>query len=265
MANKGYYSLLQYCPDMSRLEAANVGVLLISPDHEFADILVASGHDRVRRFFRTENVDYESLDAAKVAIRNRVRLDRRRLLDTAELESFIATRGNDLILTPIRPVKVIEPEASLRELFDDLVGGRRRMHQERSVALPELERSLRSPLLQGRVQFDRRVTVPLVGRRIRAPYAFQNGQLNLIKPEHFSGRETAATNAAMRLAVEGDLLRKYGTQEGQKAALVVVAEFAHGVEALRERVLELFDEYHVRHFDVDEIGQLVSEIEQQAH
>ena len=27
----GYYSVIQYCPDRSRLEAANVGVLLFVP------------------------------------------------------------------------------------------------------------------------------------------------------------------------------------------------------------------------------------------
>ena len=31
MATKGYYSAIQYCPDRSRMEAANVGVMLLCP------------------------------------------------------------------------------------------------------------------------------------------------------------------------------------------------------------------------------------------
>jgi hypothetical protein len=250
---------------MSRLEAANLGVLLVSADHVFADIMLVSGHDRVRRFFRSESIDYDALDAAKQAIRNRVRLERQRLLDSVELQSFVATRGNDLILTPARPVKVLEPDLLLRQLFDELVGGRRRSEREAKAVFSELDDALRRPALQGRIEFDRRVTLPVVSRRIRAPYAFRNGQLNLIKPEHFPVRENAATNAAMRLAVEGDLLHRYPTEEGQRAALVVVADFAEPSGPVRERVVRLLREYRVRHFESHEIAQLVSEIEHQAH
>ena len=31
-SSKGYYSLIQYCPDLARLEAANIGVNLFCPD-----------------------------------------------------------------------------------------------------------------------------------------------------------------------------------------------------------------------------------------
>ena len=33
--SKGCYSLIQYCPDLGRLEAANVGVLLFCPEPHF--------------------------------------------------------------------------------------------------------------------------------------------------------------------------------------------------------------------------------------
>ena len=34
-ATKGYFSLVQYCPDLARQEAANVGVVLFCPDLQF--------------------------------------------------------------------------------------------------------------------------------------------------------------------------------------------------------------------------------------
>lgn len=36
---KGYYSIIQYCPDLSRFEAANVGVLLFCPERAFLKAL----------------------------------------------------------------------------------------------------------------------------------------------------------------------------------------------------------------------------------
>ena len=33
--SRGYYCIIQYCPDLGRLEAANIGVLLFCPDRGF--------------------------------------------------------------------------------------------------------------------------------------------------------------------------------------------------------------------------------------
>lgn len=263
MSHKGYYSLLQYCPDMSRLEAANIGVLLICAELDFADVLIVSGHDRVRRFFKSENIDYEGLDAAKLAIRNRVRIEKDRLLDLSKLQAFIASRGNEIVLTPTRPVNVVEPEQTLSQLFAELVGGRQRRQTERRFS--ELDRVLRTPALEGKIKFDLRITVPIVGRHIRAPYAFQNGTLNLIKPERFSANANAATSAAMRLAVEGDLLHRHDTEQGQSATLVVVSDFADTEQSVRGRVVQLLDEYKVRSFELRDIDRLVYEISHSAH
>jgi hypothetical protein len=41
---KGYCLLILYCPDLSRLEAANVGVILFCPEAHF--IREASGQSR---------------------------------------------------------------------------------------------------------------------------------------------------------------------------------------------------------------------------
>jgi hypothetical protein len=53
-----------------------------------------------------------------------------------------------------------------------------------------------------------------------------------VKPQRFAGQQDAATDMAMKLAVEGDLLARYtGTGEEQKKR-IVVADFSEGrVEA----------------------------------
>ena len=38
---KGYYCLIQYCPDLARLEAANIGVILFCPERGFIRAKIA--------------------------------------------------------------------------------------------------------------------------------------------------------------------------------------------------------------------------------
>lgn len=38
-STKGYYSIVQYCPDPSRLEAVNIGLALFCPEISFLKVL----------------------------------------------------------------------------------------------------------------------------------------------------------------------------------------------------------------------------------
>ena len=40
---KGYYSIVQYCPDLNRGETANIGIVLMVPDRGY---LRASGQEQ---------------------------------------------------------------------------------------------------------------------------------------------------------------------------------------------------------------------------
>ena len=72
MASKGYYSLIQYCPDRSRLEGANIGVVLFCPERRFLQARLSNGNDRLRRFFGAGSFDPSALAAAKRAIAARL-------------------------------------------------------------------------------------------------------------------------------------------------------------------------------------------------
>jgi hypothetical protein len=119
---KGYYSLVQYCPDSFRMEVANVGILLFCPDLRFLDVKLAEGNDRVRRFFGRGNFDPQHLNDAKHALENRLRMDRDAFRTLEELTRFIETRGNSLVFTLPRPTKVFDPTTELDDLFNKLVG-----------------------------------------------------------------------------------------------------------------------------------------------
>ena len=70
--SKGYYSLIQYCPDLARLEAANIGVILFCPERGFLRAKTAQGNDRIRRFFGSQDNDWTQINAVKNAIINRL-------------------------------------------------------------------------------------------------------------------------------------------------------------------------------------------------
>jgi len=132
---RGYYSLIQFCPDLSRLETVNVGVVLLCPDAGFLAARTSANNNRSQRIFGRENVDGPRLNAAKAAIEARLRKDAAALRSLDDLKQFIATRANDLILTPPRSLKVVSPKQDLERLFRELVGGRS-LHERREPLVP---------------------------------------------------------------------------------------------------------------------------------
>ena len=113
---KGYYSLIQYCPDHSRLEAANVGVLLFCPETRFIDACVARNNQRIVKFFGRGSFDPGRLDAAKQAVVTRLHVEAGTFGALSDLDRFIKTRGNEILITPPRPMKVRVPEEDLARL-----------------------------------------------------------------------------------------------------------------------------------------------------
>ena len=120
---KGYYSLIQFCPDPSRAEAVNVGIVLFCPEAEFIAARTARGNKRAAKLAGGK-FNREELNAAKRAIERRVEVDGEAFRTLDDLERFANSRGNALRLTLPRPVKVFDPKADLERLFDELVGGR---------------------------------------------------------------------------------------------------------------------------------------------
>ena len=124
MEAKGYYSLVQYCPDHSRAEVANVGVLLFCPERGFLQVRMAHDNKRVKRFFRQDGVDIDRkrLNAAKSAILSRLQVAHDEFKCVEDLCDFAKSRANEIVITQPRSMRVTEPERELDELFAELVG-----------------------------------------------------------------------------------------------------------------------------------------------
>lgn len=263
--HKGYYSLIQYCPDYSRMEVANIGVVLFCPELRFLKAQMARGSDRIRRIFHGREIDLPEIEGAKMAIAERFETAQSDITTLDDLKVFIGSRGNDILLTPPRPVKVAEPVADLNRLFLELVGGRSRSSRERGyVEIPELDRLLRDRRLESRIRFGLSVPLPIVGRRLEIPYAYQNGVLNLIRPKRFPAHEAAALNSAYSLAVDGDLLFRH-PEGGVDRKLIVVSAYDAPRSDLERKIHDLLGEFGVRDISVDRVPDLVAEIERYAH
>jgi hypothetical protein len=259
-----YYSIIQFCPDRGRSEAANVGVLLFCPALAFVGAKTATGNERVSRFFGKNSFDPARLKLIKRAFEQRIRERFEWPEGLADLEHLIASRANDLQLTAARSMKTANPEADLDGLFRELVE-ERRSSRERAlpVAFARLRTALRAPGLKERIAFNTKIEVPVLGRELAIPYAYQNGALNLVKPHAFRGAVESVTRQASELAVEGDLLRRHSDLMPRQ--LIVIPAYMDESREASESISELFAEYHVRVVAEEHVDDLVNEIAQTAH
>lgn len=130
---KGFYSLVQFCPDHSRMEAANVGVVLFVPDARFIKARMVRNNLRPARLLGRASFDSDWLNAAKASLESRLEMVKDTFLTFNDLVRFAATRANKLVLTPPRPVKVHQPEEELEKLFAELVDRREGAAKEEPV------------------------------------------------------------------------------------------------------------------------------------
>jgi hypothetical protein len=200
----------------------------------------------------------------KKAIGERVEVENQSFPTIEDLQQFVATRGNDIVITQLRPMKVVAPDSDLENLFKELVGERERSsHDGERSHIPELDREMQSDRIRQKLKLNLRIQLPIFERPILIPYAFRNGKLNLIKPQRFSSEKTALSIASA-LAVDGSLLARYPA-DGLSRELIVVSSFDDASRPLRPKVGELLDSFRVRHVPIENIGSLIREIEQQGH
>jgi hypothetical protein len=256
--HKGYYSLIQYCPDPSRLEAANVGVLLFCPELHFVQVRFSQDNRRIDKFFGHQ--DWELIRALKHAVSDRLTIDAARFRTLADLQDYAERRANEIRLGPARPIKVQHPEGELDGLFQRLVGE----HDQRergprattlfrdAVAKAGVERMLRR---------DVTVAVPAIGREITVPYGYKNGRFNLIEPERFDTADSDTVfDKASRRAVEGQFLYETENPELGPLQLSVVAQFGEEAQAQVDTVRTIFDKHSVKLFTFDDLSRLFNDI-----
>ena len=260
-AHRAYYSVIQYCPDLGRLEAANVGVVLFCPELHFLDARTSRANERIIHFFGREGHDWKQINAFKKGIAERVRLSVTDIRDKESFGRFISMQANLMQLTPPLPCRVSsDPKSELDHLFEQIVGV-----EKRRVTTKSLRRLLGQKFEKGgisdKVRQDISVTVPVLNKRVEIPYGFQNGRFNLITPAKFEAKDTDSVVAtACRYAVEGRSLFDNPDQQLGDMQLVVVGKFRAKAPEARKAVDRVLSEHEVKLVRFDRIPDLVDEI-----
>ena len=166
---KGYYSVMQYCPDPSRGEAANVGVVLLTEQPSIA-VRTSETFARVKRFFKPD-------DSRLARIMDAVRANATRLQQSIEevrtfedLNHFARTMGNDIRLTAPLVVRIDDIERNLNDLYLELVDDGNAARVRRATVLPTVINQAFEDLARvNKIIRPGSITVPLLGRKLQIP------------------------------------------------------------------------------------------------
>jgi hypothetical protein len=247
---RGFYSVVQYCPDRFRAEAVNVGVVLLCVDPHAVRVRITDNYDRVRRLFHISKPELKNLRLTTHGMCGRIEKSTDELRTPEKFATFAASRANDLRLTEPRLAKLDDIEADFERLFSQLV----EHHSTAELALASPTEVLPPKLSEVfyRLQQSQKIwqpgsiTVPVYKRKIDIPYAYKNGVVNLIKPHGFADGKRAETQAAT-LAVNGQLIEKH-LIDGEKHKLIVVSTQENPKQAkeISDHVAPMFKELGVR-------------------
>jgi len=268
-ASAGYYSLIQYCPDPSRAEVVNIGVLLFCPSLNFIDAQINPGNKRIATVFGKNTFDADRIQETKSSIRRRLHIGRNAFKELKDLELYITSLANEIRITGPRSIKVFEPETELGNLFRELVGGRAKPPKEPHEAFRKLHSRMNQSNLRNRVKMDYKVEVHIANRlsvrSLTVDYAYNNGSLNLVKTELFSVG-TSGIDKAFKLAGEASLIQKFGGN-GNAHKFIVVADISSSPNLVefRDKIGGVFSGHNIRSVWESEIDQFVDEIVRDAH
>ena len=263
----GYYSLIQYCPDRGRLEAANIGVLLFCPEQKYLRVRMAPNNERIRHFFGEEAGDLKQVNAMKKMLEHRVQVESKEINDLPGLRRFAALLANEIVVSDPRPTLVEEPEAELAQLFDELVARTQRREPPTEATLEHRLRSrLDTPQINAVIKRNVTVKVPVIGGEFVVPLAYQNGKLNLIEAHEFNQqREQDIVRNVLTKAAQGRLIHMPPDPEAGPRQLIIVAAFGQAAQAHRQQVAEVLRDHNVDFFEESALAQLEQQIVATAH
>lgn len=266
---RGFYSVVQYCPNRFRAETVNVGLVLLCVDPHALRVRMTGNHERVRKLFAVGRPELKNLKLSTHGMTSRIEKSVDELRTVEDLAAFAGSRANDLRLTEPRLAKLDDIDGDFERLFAQLV------EQHSTAQLAEESPAEVLPPKLGevfyRLQQSRKIwqpgtiTVPVYKRKMEIPYAYKNGVVNLVKPHVFAADKRAETQAA-KLAVNGQLIEKH-LIDGEKHKLIVVStqESAKQAKEITDHIQPMFRELGVRLMRPTEADAFAAEVEDSAH
>lgn len=266
---RGFYSVVQYCPDRFRAEAVNVGLVLLCLDPHALRVRMTHNYDRVRKLFSISKTELKNLKLSTHGLSSRIEKSTDELRTPEDLSAFAASRANDLRLTEPRLAKLDDMDADFDRLFGQLV----EQHTTADLAQASPAEVLPPKLSEVFYRLEQShkiwkpgtITVPVFKRTLDIPYAYKNGVVNLIKPHVFANGKRAETQAA-DLAVNGQLIEKHPI-DGEKYKLIVVStqENSRQAQEISHHLEPMFKELGVRLVRPQDADSFAHEVEASAH
>lgn len=266
---KGFYSLVQYCPNRFRAEAVNIGLVLLCVEPHAVRVRVTERFDRVRKLFSMKKADLRDIKFSADSLSNRIESSIDQFVSADDLTTFAAARANDIRMTEPRLAKLTDIDQDFDRLYTDLVDAENTSDvrpRESTTLLPPVLNDVFYRLQQEQKIWDPKpITVPILRRKLDVPYAFQNGAVNLVKPQVFAGNRRAETTAA-NLALMGNLFANHDI-DGERYKLIVVStvEDEKQEREIDRHVEPLFNEFGVRLVRPNTAAEFAAEVERIAH
>ena len=118
---KGYYSVIQYCPDRFRAEAVNVGLVLLCFEPQVLRVQMTEQFGNVRKLFAITRPDLNSLKIATDAMKSRIESASDSWATVEEFTAFVGSRANDLRMNEPRITKIVDVDTDFKRMFSGLV------------------------------------------------------------------------------------------------------------------------------------------------
>ncbi len=256
----GYYSLIQYCPDLGRSEAANIGILVFCPELGFLEAKVTQNNSRIIKFFGNAGHDWKQINSYKRGIVNRIRKESSVIKDIDSLKTFIDSRANLIQISVPRAMTIVEPEKDLLELFQEFLGTEE-IREKRESLRTQFLTKVKSAGVERKVMTDLRVHVPVMNREIEIPFGYQNGRFNLIAPVRFESKDVDQSfRTACKYAVEGRSLYNHVDEQLGTLQLLLIGKFRAKDDDTYKIVKRTCDESDVKLYRSSELPTLLDEI-----
>lgn len=267
---RGFYSLVQYCPNRFRAEAVNVGLVLLRQEPHAVRVRMTTRYDRLRKLFEVTRPQLKDLKLTLCGLKSRIENSTGEFRTSEELAAFAASRANDLRLTEPRLAKLADIEQDFDRLFSELVDdSSTRALAEASSAevLPARLNEVFGRLFAAhKIWTPGKIIVPVYSLSLDIPYAYRNGVTNLVKPHLFSESTKNAAKQAATLAVNGDLIQRHRIDEEEHKLIVVsTQETPEQAKEIDEHVEPLFKEYKVKLVRPCDVDAFATEVERTAH
>ncbi|MFZ5890015.1 MAG: DUF3037 domain-containing protein [Myxococcota bacterium] len=262
-STRGFFSVIQFCPDLDRGECANVGVVLAVPGLGYLGVRFGEDNEAPKQRFGRDAFDDGRLSLAKTALEGRIRDEGPAWVTADDLVRFGKKEGNNLLLSLPRTILVENCDVELEELYLRLahVDARTRRRPRK----PDLRGVFERKLMGVPLRRDLTVEIPEIGS-MEVPYAYQNGALNLIKPEAFPVDAGSAGDRASDLAVKGHLIHKHSIAIGSPQKLIVVGGFDESIaDDVKRRIAYVLQEHDARLVREDELEDFAEEVRREAH